>query len=528
MICSEEGLSAEAFAPNALTHWARVAPNTVAIQECGGGRRTYAELEREVRRWSAAIAGLGVGRGTHVAAMLPNGELAQLAMLALARLGAVEAPVNPALVGPLLVHQLKLCDAEVILTRAVELDRLLAVTADLSRLKTIVTLDLDEPGRDGVIEVMGRRAFFAVQSEPKVRPAVGRDVAAILFTSGTTGPSKGVITPWGVIAQTWSGAPPDLLQQGEVIYCPLPLHHNSGRSCLNFALAQGGTFAWRERFSGAQFWDDVRAEGCVAASLVGPMLQYLHAQPSTPRDADNPLRAIFSGPLIPDIEAFKQRFGVKAMTGYGMTEIGNVLLTDFDHGPWQACGRVRTSYPFPEVRLVDEHDEEVAPGEAGELIVRTDAPWTLTLGYYGMPDKTVEVWRNGWFHTGDLLRRDADGWYYLIDRLTDSIRRRGENISSAEVEGVVGRFPGVIECAAVAAPAEHGEDEVKVVLEVAEPSAFELDAFWSWCDENLPRYMRPRYVEPVTALPRNQTSQRVLKAVLRAKGGGGTTFDRVA
>ena len=520
-------LARECLAPHAVSHWARVTPDAPAIQQVGGKPISYRELDRIARRWAAALRRIGVKRGTHVATLLPNGEHAQHAFLGIGWMAAVEVPVNAALTGSLLQYVLANSDATVLLLLQRDLPRVLELCPSLPLLKTIVVLDAGVAlPADTVRMISGEEFLNGVEPAMDLDGPEYRDIAAIMYTSGTTGPSKGVLLPWATLYQTWSGAPEDMLPQGESIYCTLPLVHNSGRSCLQYALKQGARFVWRERFSGSDFWSDVRATGCTAASLVGPMLQFLYSQPARADDADNPLRAIFCGPLIADVESFKKRFDVRVATGYGMTEIGLILQTGWEHGPWQNCGRLRSDYPFPEARIVNEFDEPLGPGQSGELVVRVAAPWSISPGYYGMPEKTADAWRHGWFHTGDVMRRDADGWYYLIDRLKDSIRRRGENISSYEVESVVARYPGVTECAAIAVPAEHGEDEVMVVLQVKDAAAFDYAAFFSWVESQLPKFMCPRYAEAVDALPRNATTQRIKKYELRARGVGAATRDR--
>jgi crotonobetaine/carnitine-CoA ligase len=306
----------------------------------------------------------------------------------------------------------------------------------------------------------------------------------------------------------------------------MPIFHNSGRAALNSALVRGACFVFREKFSGARFWDDIRQHNCRAASLVGPMTALLNSLPPQDNDADNPLRAILCGPLIPEIEAFEKRFELRVATGYGQTEVGMALVTDWDHGPWKNCGRPRTSYPHSEVRVVDEHDQPLGPDEVGELVVRSAEPWALNAGYYRLPEATAEAWRNGWFHTGDAFRYDEEGWFYLVDRMHDAIRRRGENISSFEVESLVSGHPDVEECAAVAVPAKLGEDEVRVVLVVRDPARFDPEELLLWLEPRMPRFMLPRYVDVVSELPRNETTQRIKKHELRSRGIRPVTWDR--
>jgi crotonobetaine/carnitine-CoA ligase len=252
----------------------------------------------------------------------------------------------------------------------------------------------------------------------------------------------------------------------------------------------------------------------------------LYSAPPRADDADNPVRYVLLGPMIPEIERFEARFGVRVAVAYGQTEIGVMLASGWDHGPPESCGTVRVSYPWPEVRIVDEHDRPLGPGEVGELIVRTRAPWALNAGYYKMPQETTAAWRNGWFHTGDALRYDDDGRFYFVDRLKDAIRRRGENISSFEVENLVTEHPRVVECAAVGVDAAHGDQEIMVAVVVNEPSAFDPGELITFLTPRMPQFMLPRFVEVVGDLPRSETSGRVRKRELRERGTTSRTWDR--
>jgi crotonobetaine/carnitine-CoA ligase len=529
------GIPDELLAPHAIARWAREAPHRVAVREVDGAALTYAQLDDVARRWASAYRRLGVRAGDHVATLLPNGFAAHAAWLGLGWLRARDVPLNNALVGTLLHDALVRSDATVLVVDATLLPRVLDLDAALPCLATIVVVGDAALAAAApptvpapiVSAPIVPAAEFLAGAEPAhdVEGPHYRDVAALLFTSGTTGPSKPVLVPWSVVYHFWSWVPNDTIAAGEALYCPLPVVHNSGRSCLNYALARGATFVFRERFSGTHFWSDIRRYDCRAASLVGPLTAFLHAQPESPDDADNPLRAIICGPLIPRIEEFKRRFGVQIATCYGMTEVGAAVTTGWDHGPPQGCGRARPDYPWPEVRIVDEHDEPVPIGTVGELVVRAAEPWSLNAGYYQMPEATARAWRNGWFHTGDAFRADSAGNYFLVDRLKDAIRRRGENISSFEVEEIVRAHPAVGDCAAVGVPAAHGEDDVMVVIEPGDqpaPAAAELHA---WLRERMPAFMVPRYIDTVGALPRNTTTQRVKKYELRARGLPTTAWD---
>jgi len=226
---------------------------------------------------------------------------------------------------------------------------------------------------------------------------------------------------------------------------------------------------------------------------------------------------------------FKRRFGVeRVLEYYGMTEIGIVLMMPYDEFRPGSCG-LEVSEWF-DLRIVDPAtDEELPPGEVGELVVRPKAPWAFNQGYWDMPEKTLEALRNVWYHTGDGLKRDAEGYYYFVDRMRDVIRRRAVNISSYDLETVIGEHPAVLECAAVAVPAEFagGEDEVKICLVLKAGAAFEPEAFLAWCEEKLPHFAVPRYVEVVAELPKTP-SNKVQKYLLRQAGVSGTFWDRAS
>jgi crotonobetaine/carnitine-CoA ligase len=520
------------LAPHAIARWAADTPDTVALQHVNGGSLTYRQLLDETLRWAGAYRRLGVGAGDHVAIMIPHGLTVPKAWMGLGWLRAVEVPLNTAYVGGLLRYALDLAEVTMMVIGAEYVDRLAAVAAELPALKTVVVVEGSPPETDAPFRIVSQADFLAgVRPASDILEAGGgpdyRDIAAILFTSGTTGPSKAVLSPWALIVQMCSWFPEDALAPGEGMYCAFPMFHNSGKSGFNLCMVRGGRFVLRDRFSAAHFWDDVRATNCVLGTTVGPMTALLYAQPPRPDDADNPLRSILLGPMIPEMADFERRFGVKVATCYGQTEIGAPVVTPtWDHGPWAGCGRPRIDYPWTEVQVVNEHDEPLGVGEVGELVVRTREPWALNAGYYRMPDKTAEAWRNGWFHTGDAFRFDEDGWYYYVDRMKDAIRRRGENISSFEVENFVLEHPGVADVAAVGVPAEHGEDEVFVMVVAKEQADFDPADLVEFLGPRMPRFMIPRYVEVVADLPRNETSMRVRKDEIRRRGVTDATWDR--
>jgi crotonobetaine/carnitine-CoA ligase len=515
------------LAPNALRRWARRTPDAVFLEHRDGRRSTYRETEAEVLRWSAALRGAGVAPGEHVALLLADPLDAATVWLACGVGGHVSVPVNTAYFGRMLAHVLG-DSGSVAVVVSVELrNRVLELLPELPGLRLVAVVGDDTDPREPTVR--SAESLLRAVAEPLEPPGPEPyDLASIVYTSGTTGPSKGVLTPWAAMAGHWGWVPEDTLDRGEGLFAPLPLFHVSGLGALQYTASRGGRFITRDRFSGSEFWADVRAAGAVAAGVVGQMTTVLDAAPPAPDDADNPLRGLILGPMIPNMEDFERRFGLRVATCYGMTEVPAVVATGWDHGPWQTSGTVRPGPLGAEARVVDEHDLPLPPGRVGELVLRTAVPWTLNAGYWNNPGATAAAWRNGWFHTGDAFRQDEEGRFYFVDRVKDSIRRRGENISSFEVENFVLEHPDVAECAAFAVPAELGGDEVMIAVVPAEGHEVDPAGLSAFLAGRMPRHMLPRYVDTVAELPRNTTSLRLQKHVLRERGVTAGTWDREA
>jgi crotonobetaine/carnitine-CoA ligase len=292
------------------------------------------------------------------------------------------------------------------------------------------------------------------------------------------------------------------------------------------AAARGTSLVTREGFKTSAWLDDVRRFGCTDTLLIGAMMSFLMASPQLPDDADNPIRACIGGPVPPFIEEFSRRFGIdRVVATYGMSEIVNVFLTppgtSVTAQTYQSCGK---EAGFP-VRLVRDDGTLVDDNEIGELQVGGDKS-ALNLGYLNDPDATAQAWtKDGWFKTGDLFRRDADGYYYFVDRLKDALRRRGENISSTEVEEIALKHPAVVECAVVAVPSEWSEDEVMIFVVVAEGATVSAEELTEFMAEHVPAFAVPRFVEFLNDLPKTP-SLKIQKSVLRSRGRSLETWDR--
>jgi crotonobetaine/carnitine-CoA ligase len=356
---------------------------------------------------------------------------------------------------------------------------------------------------------------------PTERPIAPWDTQTIIYTSGTTGPSKGVLSSY-VQLFTSAYASFHFLGAGDRLMVNLPLFHVGGTGPVYGMLLMGGSIAIVDAFDTASFWRVIRESGATSSILLGVMTPFLMKQPAGPQDRDHGLRAAVMVPLCEDATAFSTRFGCDIYTVFNMTEVSTPIVSGRNPTALGSCGRPREGI---EARVVDENDCEVAPGEIGELILRADRPWSMNHGYYKNPEATARAWRNGWFHTGDAFRVGPEGDYFFVDRMKDAIRRRGENISSFEVETEVCTHPAVKEAAAVAVPSELSEDEVLVAVSLADGATLDPAELIRFLIPRMAHFMVPRFVRIVPELPKTPT-QKVQKHTLRSDGVTPDTFDR--
>lgn len=499
-------------------------PDKTFVVFDSGQQWSYREMQRQARRTAVALARLGVSRGDHVLVWLPNGPEIVRISFALSYLGAVFIPINLALRGQVLAHAVANSGARLILCHAELAERLGAI--ELGALETMVVIDGGGASLPA-LNILDESALEADSEDfPAPDPAVEPwDIGAILYTSGTTGPSKGVLCPH-VLSYATGMLSLHFLGGEDRFLVNLPYYHMAGLLVPYAMLDRGGSMAVARDFRTQDFWAQVRRMAATSCYLLGPMADFLMKQPPRADDADHTLTAVLQQPLVRDVEGFTRRFGIAIYTGIDMTEMGSAIMSDaitrtMPHG---YCGRQRTGAPRMEIRLVDAFDREVAVGEVGELIVRADVPWIITPGYHQMPEATAVAWRNGWFHTGDLMRRDAEGNYYFVDRSTDSIRRRSESISSAEVEREVLSFEAVEAVAAVAARGADGE-EVLVAVQPKPGAAIDPGELIAFLLPRMPHFMVPRYIRVMTVLPKTQTG-KIQKVVLRKDGVTAETWDR--
>ena len=482
---------------------------------------TYAELRAEVRRTAAGLQALGVKQDDHVLVWLPNGRDMLRTWLALNYIGAVFVSINTAYRGMLLAHVVENSDARLIVCHAQLAPRLEEI--DRASLRRLVMVGGD-PVPCADLEVMPEAALHPEAGEPEApaRPIAPWDTQMIVYTSGTTGPSKGVLCSYAHLHISGNAIPGCGPEDRYLV--TLPMFHVGGSSPCNRMLGLGGSVAVVESFKTDAFWEMIRRYQATFVILLGVMAQFLVKQPERPDDADNPLRTATVIPYDFDTRPFRKRFGVDTVTVFNMTETSVPIVSEINSDILHAAGKPRAGV-F--ARVVDENDCELPPGEIGELVLRTDCPWAMNSGYYKNPEATAKAWRNGWFHTGDGFRTDADGNFYFVDRMKDAIRRRGENISSYEVEAEVLAHPDVNECAVVAVKSEVSEDEVLAVVAPVPGKTVDPAELLAFLAPRMAHFMVPRYVRIVRELPRTPTA-KVRKIELREAGVTADTWDREA
>lgn len=486
----------------------------------GETRWTYAQTAAIAAASAQTLIDAGIKPGDRVALMSSNRPEFLQVYLGCAWLGAIIVPINTALRGLQLSHILRNSRPA-----------LLVVEAPFVTAFGTVDAEVDLPFQTWVI---GSTGAEAIKVSPAPLPALGAsappgavrpgDTVAILYTSGTTGPAKGVCCPqaqlfwWGIYSARALG-----IREGDVLFTTLPLFHTNALNAFYQAMLNGCTYVLEPKFSASGFWGAARRHNATVGYLLGAMASMLLAQPGTSDDSAHGLRVALGGGVPPQIhKPFLERFGVPLVDGYGSTETNFVFAGTI---PSDRPGTMGYLADGIEARVVDENDSELADGQAGELLLRAKEPFAFATGYFGMPEKTVEAWRNLWFHSGDRVVRDADGHYRFIDRMKDSIRRRGENVSSWEVEQTVLSHPAVAACAIYPLPSELGEDEVAAAILLEPGQSLEAVDIVRHCEGQIAYFAIPRYVRIVKEMPLTENG-KIKKGALRDAGVTDDTWDR--
>jgi len=488
------------------------------------GEWTYRQFDTETDRVAAGLYRLGVRQHDNVSLMMPNGFEFVVAWFALAKLGAVTAPVNTSFRGQILADAIDLVESRLLIAHASLRDQWAEVRPRLASIEQVVVVG-GAPIEMGALPYETLRASDPGAPLPPAPTIAFADLCLLLYTSGTTGRSKAAMISHRFVLAQAAGVIEGLgLRADDVLYCPYPLFHlDAAVMTVAPALLLRGVAAIGERFSVSRYWSEMRALQATVFDFMGATLTMLWKQPPAPSDREHCARLGWGVPLPNWAGEFEQRFGCRLVELYGSTEVGAIVYTPLD-APRRAgsCGK---AVPFVEVQLHDERGFEVPVGEPGELVVRPNEPAVIMSGYYGMPEATLAAFKDLWFHTGDLLERDADGYLYFVGRRKDIVRRRGENISAVEVEMGIETHPEVLQCAVVGVPSDMTEEEVMACVVRRPAATLTASALAEHCATSLAHFMLPRYIRFVAELPKTPTD-KVEKFRLQEAGITADTWDR--
>ncbi|MPZ49425.1 MAG: AMP-binding protein [Dehalococcoidia bacterium] len=472
---------------------------------------TWGELQDFSISASRMLVSRGIGKGDRVAIMSTNSDLFVALFTAIARIGAIMVPVNPDFTAGEAAYVLKHAGVSAVACTPATLKVARAAAREVAPVPWLMLLDGAAEGLPNL-----RDLAAAAPETPLPADITAEDTCLIVYTSGTTGFPKGAMHSQRALVLTGEGFVERLrLQPTDRLLCILPLFHiNAIFYSLCGALAAGASLVLTPRFSASGFWPLIKKSGATQVNIIAAVGSILARRPRSELVPGHGLQKLYGSGTPEDVyKVFETEFGVTQLVeGYGMTEVPGACNTSIVDGRragsmGKAARHPDPDMPFAELRVVDDDGNDVAPGVVGELIVRIP---TVMQGYYRDPEQTAAAFRDGWFLTGDLVRRDDDGFHYFVSRKKDIIRRRGENVSGAEIDRIVGQHPGVAEAAALAVPSDLGEDEILVAVIAASgasPAASEIAA---WCAQRLAPAKVPRYIAYVESLPHTPT-HRVAK-----------------
>lgn len=507
--------------PEVLARRAADQPDKLLVS-CGGAERTYGAMAEVAEQRAGALAALGVGPGDRVAVLTANRiEMVEL-FFGCARLGAVQVPINTFLKGEFLRYQLADCGAETVVVDGPGLDAVTPLLDQLPAVRRIVTLD----GGDPTVETIRYEDLSGAAGTTDVTVPRPGDLASIIYTSGTTGLPKGCMITQGYfvhIGDAWRGACD--LSPDDVVFSAFPLFHLSGQALALMACLTGGlSLVIEPAFSASTFMPRAREVGATVTMGVGAMALAVLATPPADDDRNHRIRYAMWIPLPPAKQLeLEERFGAPVNAeGFGQTECAPVTYSRLSGKRRRETAGLPA--PWLDVRIVDDDDLEVARGDVGEIVVRPLEPDSLFSGYWGRPEETLQTFRNLWHHTGDYGRMDDEGFLSFVDRKKDALRRRGENVSSMELEQALLRHPKVAEVAVHAVPSAATEDDIKACVVLVPGAETDPGELFAHFEKELPYFAVPRYVELVPALPKNAIG-RVLKHELRAAGVTPATWD---
>ena len=499
------------------------------LLDFAGELYSYGEVDALSNRMAHGLADTGLEQGQTLVTMLNNNIDAVISWLATNKLQAVSVPINTALRGQFLQHQISDADCRIMICEADYIDRVIAVADELPNLQLLLYRGELESVPDCAIPVVtlsNHRGEDESAFENKPNPS---DLASIIYTSGTTGPSKGCMLSHNFmcsLARLQLRAGPALAD--DITITPLPLFHMNAL-CVGIIsnILAGARVAIIPRFSVSGFWPEVERSGATIASILGGMGGLLAQAPDNEamKNCVGQIHTVRGNPFTEETKAiWRDRFGSRQVggNGYGLTEA--CVITSLPAGEYAAPGSSGKRIPEFDVRIVDELDRELPANTSGEVVVRPLHPDIMFMGYWRRPEETLKLMRNLWFHTGDIGKFDDDDFFYFIDRKKDYLRRRGENISSFEMEAAFSGHPLIAEVAVHAVPSDKGEDDVKVTALLHASAELSEEDLFHWSVDVVPYYALPRYIEFREELPKNPQG-RVLKYLLRDEGKTSNTWD---
>jgi crotonobetaine/carnitine-CoA ligase len=484
---------------------------------------SYAQFDQATCLAANGFANQGAVSGDGVALLMGNCPEYLFLFYGLPRAGFYSVPVNVALKGEGLRFVLNHSDVKYLVVDETLYPKVAEVRGSLGTIETIfVRRATDKALPSGTVDLEALLNSSPAKPDHKLDPDA---IAYLMYTSGTTGFPKGVVNRnRGANIPGFMALAGLTYQPDDILYTALPLFHaNALILTAGFAMCMGVPFALEKRFSASGLWDSVRRYGGTTFNALGAMVPILMKQPQNENDADNPVRLVITSACPSNLwEAFEKRFDVKIWEAYGAVDGGGVLTFNFGDAPVGSIGKIITGHPW---KLLDDDGNEVPRGGRGELITQVTNEKTGHVEYYKSPKASQQKIRDGWVYHGDLFYADQEDNLYFVDRKSDCVRRRGENISSFEVENIVEKHPEVSECAAFGVPSELGEDDLMIWVKPAPGATVDLKDLMQHCIENMANFMVPRYVDMVDDIPKTETL-RIKKAEMKKQGVTARTWDR--
>ena len=498
---------------------------------------TYSEVNTLANQIANSLNKLGVKKGEKVSVYMPNSLELCLSWFGILKNGSIMVPINTAYVMDFLQYIIESSDSKILIIAEEYMDRLKNIDDRIPLIENVIVWPREEKGSLNLMNYKGKAKIYSwkefVESGDKNEPNVEithLDHARLMYTSGTTGRSKGVVRP---CAADYSSAMNYSLimdiTSDDIVFTCLPLFHSNAMVMGVYpAMIQGAKVVVEEKYSASNFWKWMKDFRITKFNLVGVMSYFMWNAPVVPEEKEHEVKLVLGSPAPHDIiEDFMERFDIKFMEGYGLTEVGQcTFMRPGEPFRIGSCGKESPGY---EIKIVNpDTDEELPPDTPGELVLRPRIPNICLHYYHKMPEKTVSDFRNFWFHTGDLCRKDDDGYIFFMDRVKDYIRRRGENISSFEVENMVSSHPKINEAAAIAVKVDeegrYSEDEVMIVVVKENDENLDPKEIIEFLKPIMPKFMIPRFIRFRDTLPKTPTN-RVQKAKLREEGVTGDTWD---